>query len=98
MTPAFILILIGIPSLKLLYAMDEVLNPLITLKITGNQWYWDYSIFDLNISSYMKEDYKWSLDEFLETDNPWCFAIFTYINPYKINNNIYWCYTFLNNT
>lgn len=67
-TPAIILVLIGIPSFKLLYAMDEVLNPMITLKITGNQWYWDYSILDMNISSYMNEEYK--LFKFLETDNP----------------------------
>lgn len=67
-TPALILILIGLPSFKLLYSMDEVLNPLLTLKIIGNQWYWDYNILDISLSSYMKEDY--TLFKYLETDNP----------------------------
>lgn len=74
-TPGIILILIGIPSFKLLYSMDEVLNPLITLRITGSQWYWDYSIFDITISSYLKEDYK--LFKMLETDNPIYLPILT---------------------
>lgn len=40
--PAFILISIAIPSFSLLYSMDEVINPTITLKIIGHQWYWSY--------------------------------------------------------
>jgi len=40
--PSFILISIGIPSFALLYAMDEVVNPQMTLKIVGHQWYWSY--------------------------------------------------------
>lgn len=40
--PALILVLIGIPSFSILYAMDEVINPNITIKIEGHQWYWSY--------------------------------------------------------
>lgn len=40
--PAFILILIAIPSFSLLYTMDEVIDPLLTVKIIGHQWYWSY--------------------------------------------------------
>jgi len=40
--PAIILILIAIPSFSLLYAMDQVWNPMITVKVIGNQWYWSY--------------------------------------------------------
>jgi cytochrome c oxidase subunit 2 len=45
-TPSFILILIAVPSFGLLYAMDEVLNPAITFKAIGHQWYWSYEYSD----------------------------------------------------
>ena len=38
--PAIILVFIASPSLRVHYAMDEVMNPFITLKATGNQWLW----------------------------------------------------------
>ena len=38
--------MIGIPSLKLLYSMDEILDPQITIKAIGNQWYWSYEYSD----------------------------------------------------
>jgi len=45
-TPTFILLLIGIPSIRLLYILDEVFNPLVTIKIIGHQWYWSYEYSD----------------------------------------------------
>jgi len=45
-TPSLILILIAIPSFGLLYAMDEVLNPMVTFKAIGHQWYWSYEYSD----------------------------------------------------
>lgn len=48
--PTFALIFIGIPSIRLLYILDEVYNPLLTLKVIGHQWYWSYEYSDfLNI-------------------------------------------------
>jgi cytochrome c oxidase subunit 2 len=44
--PAIILILISIPSFTLLYTMDEVIDPLLTLKIIGHQWYWNYEFIN----------------------------------------------------
>lgn len=44
--PAFILIFIALPSLRLLYLLDEVNNPSITLKTIGHQWYWSYEYSD----------------------------------------------------
>jgi len=41
-SPAIILILIGFPSFKLLYYMDEVIDPKITILVNGHQWYWSY--------------------------------------------------------
>lgn len=45
--PTFILIMIAIPSFSLLYAMDEVITPELTLKVIGHQWYWSYEMADL---------------------------------------------------
>jgi len=44
--PTVILIFIAIPSFALLYAIDELHNPKITLKVLGNQWYWSYEFAD----------------------------------------------------
>nr|ARH55187.1 cytochrome c oxidase subunit 2 [Setarhynchus sp. AH-2016] len=54
--PAIILILIALPSLRLLYIMDEIYNPTITVKTIGHQWYWSYEYSDyksLEFDSYM---------------------------------------------
>nr|AEP27538.1 cytochrome c oxidase subunit II [Larinus turbinatus] len=54
--PAIILILIALPSLRLLYILDEVYNPMITVKAIGHQWYWSYEYTDykkLEFDSYM---------------------------------------------
>lgn len=48
--PAIILIFIALPSLRLLYLLDEINTPSITLKTIGHQWYWSYEYSDfLNI-------------------------------------------------
>ncbi len=50
-TPAFILILIAFPSFKLLYLMDEINDPSMTIIAEGHQWYWSYQypdFLDLN--------------------------------------------------
>jgi cytochrome c oxidase subunit II len=45
-TPAIILILIAFPSFKLLYLMDEVTDPSLTIVVEGHQWYWSYEYAD----------------------------------------------------
>lgn len=56
-TPAFILVAIAFPSLRLLYLTDSVIDPAITVKVIGHQWYWstEYSDYGDTISfdSYM---------------------------------------------
>ena len=47
--PALLLIVIAVPSFALLYSVDEVLDPSITFKIVGHQWYWSYEYSDYNI-------------------------------------------------
>jgi cytochrome c oxidase subunit 2 len=44
--PVMILVVIAIPSFKLLYFMDKTDNPELTLKVTGHQWYWSYTYQD----------------------------------------------------
>lgn len=44
--PAVTLIFIALPSLRLLYLLDEINNPLITIKTIGHQWYWSYEYSD----------------------------------------------------
>jgi cytochrome c oxidase subunit II len=44
--PSLILFRIAIPSFSLLYAMDEILRPALTIKIIGRQWYWGYEYTD----------------------------------------------------
>lgn len=40
--PALILVLIAVPSFSLLYSIEEIVEPLLTVKIVGHQWYWSY--------------------------------------------------------
>jgi len=40
--PALILLVLGFPSLSLLYIIDEYSSCALTLKVTGHQWYWTY--------------------------------------------------------
>nr|YP_009567873.1 cytochrome c oxidase subunit II [Sitona obsoletus]QBF03822.1 cytochrome c oxidase subunit II [Sitona obsoletus] len=54
--PAITLILIALPSLRLLYILDEINNPMISIKAIGHQWYWSYEYSDyktLEFDSYM---------------------------------------------
>nr|WAB70167.1 cytochrome c oxidase subunit II [Osteocephalus aff. taurinus DO-2022] len=72
--PAVILIVIALPSLRILYLMDEISNPDLTVKAIGHQWYWsyEYSDFtDLNFDSYMVPTKDLTPGQFrlLEVDN-----------------------------
>lgn len=74
--PTIILIIIIIPSFKLLYSIEEIIKPLITLKIIGNQWYWNYSITDyepllINFDSYLipESDIEEGQPRLLNVDN-----------------------------
>lgn len=50
--PSGVLLSIGIPSFALLYAMDEVVNPQLTVKVIGHQWYWSY---EYSIEGWLEE-------------------------------------------
>nr|QUB07035.1 cytochrome c oxidase subunit 2 [Thlaspida biramosa] len=54
--PAITLIFIAIPSLRLIYIIDEINNPSISVKSIGHQWYWTYEYSDfknIEFDSYM---------------------------------------------
>nr|UFZ13153.1 cytochrome c oxidase subunit II [Ctenochauliodes sagittiformis] len=54
--PAITLVFIALPSLRLLYLLDEISDPSITLKSIGHQWYWSYEYSDfknIEFDSYM---------------------------------------------
>nr|AST14967.1 cytochrome c oxidase subunit II [Galeruca sp. EMHAU-15083109] len=54
--PTITLIFIAIPSLRLIYILDEINNPLLTIKTIGHQWYWSYEYSDfknIEFDSYM---------------------------------------------
>lgn len=72
--PALILLVLALPSLRILYITDEIRQPSITVKTIGHQWYWRYEytdFIDVEIDSYilplsdlMPGDYR-----LLEVDN-----------------------------
>jgi cytochrome c oxidase subunit 2 len=84
--PVIILIVIAIPSFKLLYFEDRVPEPELTVKTTGYQWYWGYEYMDydgLEFLSYPIPDEE--IDEsigqrrLLSTDNPVVLPVDTHI-------------------
>jgi cytochrome c oxidase subunit 2 len=44
--PILILVVVAIPSFRLLYYGDKAVDPAFTIKVTGNQWYWTYNYPD----------------------------------------------------
>nr|AGN71514.1 cytochrome c oxidase subunit II [Rhinophrynus dorsalis] len=72
--PAIILIVIALPSLRILYLMDEISDPHLTVKAIGHQWYWSYEYTnyeDLAFDSYMIPTQDLAPGQFrlLEVDN-----------------------------
>nr|YP_025965.1 cytochrome c oxidase subunit II [Ninox novaeseelandiae]AAP47809.1 cytochrome c oxidase subunit II [Ninox novaeseelandiae] len=72
--PAIVLILLALPSLQILYMMDEINEPDLTLKAIGHQWYWTYEYTDfkdLTFDSYMTPTTDLPLGHFrlLEVDH-----------------------------
>lgn len=72
--PAVTLIFIALPSLQLLYLLDEVNRPLISVKAIGHQWYWSYEYRDFKnfeFDSYIIPPNEITLNHFrlLDVDN-----------------------------
>jgi cytochrome c oxidase subunit 2 len=77
--PALILLTVAVPSFALLYSMDEIIDPIISLKVIGSQWYWSYEYSDnlefsdepLIFDSYIVQENDLEIGQFrlLEVDN-----------------------------
>jgi cytochrome c oxidase subunit 2 len=92
--PALILAVIAVPSFALLYSMEELVEPTLSIKVTGHQWYWcyEYSTFknpDLaeHIEGLKFESYMIPVDDLekgnlrlLEVDNRLLLPIQTHIS------------------
>ena len=97
-TPALILIAIAFPSFRLLYLMDEVISPTLTIKVVGHQWYWSYEYSDfitdsgesIDFDSLTNEEYENYKNQFI--NKVWdfifflLFCFFILINIKKTNN------------
>nr|AMZ00200.1 cytochrome c oxidase subunit II [Potamilus alatus] len=55
--PGLLLLVLAIPSVRLLYLLDEVGGPVVSVKAVGHQWYWSYEFGDgaglVGFDSYM---------------------------------------------
>ena len=88
-TPALVLIAIAFPSFRLLYLLDEVISPTITIKVVGHQWYWSYEYSDyvnesgesIEFDSYMIPESDLELGQFrlLDVDNKVIVPVDTHI-------------------
>lgn len=90
--PALILMVIAVPSFALLYSIDEVVDPSLTVKIVGHQWYWSYEYSDyaaengeegggINFDSYMLPEDELTTGDLrlLEVDNRMVIPVDTHI-------------------
>jgi cytochrome c oxidase subunit 2 len=91
--PVLILVIIAIPSFKLMYYMDRVPNPEMTIKVTGHQWYWSYEYpdqgglsFDSNLipEAQLKPGQK----RLLDVDNPLVVPTDTVIRVYVTGTDV----------
>jgi len=88
-TPSLILVMIAVPSFALLYSMDESVDPAVTVKAVGHQWYWSYEYSDYTTSdsdtiafdSYMIPDDDLELGQLrlLEVDNRVVLPVHTHV-------------------
>jgi cytochrome c oxidase subunit II len=72
--PVLILVIMAIPSFKLIYYQDRTPDPDMTIKVTGHQWYWEYTYpdqggIDFDSHYVMDEDLKPGQLRLLAVDN-----------------------------
>jgi cytochrome c oxidase subunit 2 len=86
--PSLILVVVALPSFALLYSIDEVIDPSVTIKCVGHQWYWSYEYSDfesqigtLNFDSYMIAQDELNIGDLrlLEVDNRVVLPVNTHI-------------------
>nr|AKE07174.1 cytochrome c oxidase subunit II [Liposcelis nr. bostrychophila AZ] len=86
--PMAVLLILAVPSIQVLFLMEELINPSLTLKIVGNQWFWNYEqtdFFSKNFNSFMKET---NLFRFLDTDKSLILPFLTHIRLLITSNDV----------
>ena len=90
--PVVILLIIAVPSFKLLYYMDRTDETDMVIKVTGAQWYWNYEYLDEQIAfdSYMieTEDLVDGQKRLLDVDNPMIVPEGTRIKLLVVGNDV----------
>jgi len=88
--PSVVLMFVAVPSFALLYTMDEVVDPSVTFKVIGHQWYWSYECNDeltlgedkaVQFDSYMvsEDDLTKGQLRLLEVDNSLVLPVRTHV-------------------
>jgi cytochrome c oxidase subunit 2 len=105
--PAIILAIIAVPSFALLYSMEEFVEPSLSVKVTGHQWYWCYEysnckepglgefIDGKKYESYMigTSDLKEGQLRLLEVDQRLLLPVQTHIQIYVTAADVLHCWT-----
>jgi len=93
--PVFVLIAIAVPSFALLYSIDEIIDPTLTIKVIGHQWYWSYEYTDytnnkVGFDSYMIAENDLQLGDLrlLEVDRKVWLPINTHIRVLITANDV----------
>ena len=65
--PSLILVVVALPSFALLYSIDEIIDPALTIKVIGYQWYWgyEYNDFETQLGTVKFDSYMVPEDELL---------------------------------
>ena len=100
--PAVVLGFIAVPSLALLYSTDEVIEPAITIKAIGHQWYWSYEYSDyvgadgasIAFDSYMiaEDDLELGQLRLLEVDNRIVVPVNTHVRVLVTSADVLHCW------
>ena len=101
--PAIILMIIAVPSFALLYSTSSLVDPELTVKIIGHQWYWSYEINDnpnliqeVNFDSYMVKVESSEITQIprnLIVDNVLILPTLTYIRLLITADDVLHCWT-----
>lgn len=98
--PAIILFFIAFPSLQLLYSMDEVIDPALTIKAIGHQWYWSYEYSDVEDESIEFDSYMVATSDLedgdlrlLEVDNRVVVPVNTQVRVVITGADVIHCFT-----
>lgn len=94
--PGIILIIIAIPSFKLLYLMDVDIDESLTIKTIGYQWYWSIEYGDLfSFNSYLLplEELSEGQLRLLEVDNRIVLPVLTPIKNLVTSADVIHCWS-----